>query len=720
MKSEEVFKIRPAGRHILTIGRDLIQDHYAAIVELVKNAYDADSPDVNIEFLAHPDLHEYSITITDHGHGMSRDAIINKWLVPSTTDKLERRLSPSGRIMQGRKGIGRYAASILGTSLQLETTTIEGEESILSISWSDFETAEHLDDVNIGITTSKTEAPHGTRLIIRGEQDFLDIWTEKQFRKLQFELRKLISPVNLSAMSKENRGKFHVELSIKGFPDIEDYKETIKPYPIVELFDYRISGRIALDGKGILIYEMQKARNTIKEQVDLDLSCSTGCGELEFDIRVYDREKESIESLIERGLKDERDIYVGKNQARKLLNEYNGIGVYRNGFRIRPLGDADFDWLELNKKRIQNPVHRIGSNQVIGYVQIQSEEKSGLTEKSARDGLQENAAFARLKEITCAVIAEIEKRRSDYRKKAGLSRPTLKIEKELARLFSTDILEQNVRRQFVKNKVDGIIAESIIKIINKDAEEKNKAVDEIRKAVAIYQGQATLGKIINVILHEGRRPLSFFKNQIPMLRFWHKSFSKEKCHESIDRILSIANDIGRNAEIFVNLFSRLDPLASGKRSERKYLNLKDAIEGSFRVFDEIIQSSGIKAKIECSDTFQILSWQQDIYAIFTNLIDNSIFWMIEKNCRQREISLNIVCEEASLIYVDYRDTGPGIEPNMIASEIIFDPQFSTKPSGTGLGLAIAGEAAMRNGLELKAFESDQGAWFRLQPKTEGE
>lgn len=49
IEKEGLFKIRPAGRHILTIGRDLIQDNYAAILELVKNAYDADSPDVRIE-----------------------------------------------------------------------------------------------------------------------------------------------------------------------------------------------------------------------------------------------------------------------------------------------------------------------------------------------------------------------------------------------------------------------------------------------------------------------------------------------------------------------------------------------------------------------------------------------------------------------------------------------------------------------------------------------
>ena len=64
--------------------------------------------------------------------------------------------------------------------------------------------------------------------------------------------------------------------------------------------------------------------------------------------------------------------------------------------------------------------------------------------------------------------------------------------------------------------------------------------------------------------------------------------------------------------------------------------------------------------------------------------------------------------------------GRGLNQNFIASEVIFEPEFSTKPFGTGLGLAIAGEAAARNGLELKAFESEQGAWFRLQPRTEDE
>lgn len=720
MSSSGTYKIRPAGRHILTIGRDLIQDCYAAVVELVKNAYDADSSDVNIEFRAKPDRSGYSIVITDHGHGMSRDTVINKWMVPSTRDKLDRRWSPSGRIMQGRKGVGRYAASILGTDLLLETVSADGEKTTVLVEWSTFESAQYLDDVEILIETAKVSESPGTRLTMTGDRELLAEWNQKQFDKLRFELKKLISPVSAAISDELNDDEFHISLKIDGFPDVQDVTEIIEPYPIFDLFDYRITGRIGADGKGLLTYSLQKARNTTEENIRFATGVPTGCGELVFDIRVYDREKEAIESLIGRGLRDESGHYVGKLQARQLLNEYNGIGVYRNGFRIRPLGDADFDWLKLNEQRVQNPSLRIGSNQAIGYVQIQSDELSGLVEKSARDGLRENAAFARLKEITKAVIAKLEERRFDYRKKAGLSRPVLKVEREFERLFSFDALKRDIQSKLSRGGVDKKTADEIIEIISRDADDKNKVADEIRQTVAIYQGQATLGKIINVILHEGRRPLNYFRNQIPNLRYWYDSFLKTGDTGKLETFMPIAEGVGQNAEVFVKLFSRLDPLAAGKRTARKPLDLKKTIRNSLSVFDEEMKIHHVVTQVDGPDNFRFSSWQQDIYAIFTNLVDNSIYWMSEKKVPKREITIEMVTDGDSLLHVDYRDTGPGIEPDLIASEVIFEPQFSTKPSGTGLGLAIAGEAATRNGLELKAFESEQGAWFRLQPKSENE
>ena len=75
MNRDDQFRIRPAGRHLLTIGRDLIKDECAAIIELVKNAYDAGSPNVNIEFNVLKDNAKLQITISDNGHGMSRCSV---------------------------------------------------------------------------------------------------------------------------------------------------------------------------------------------------------------------------------------------------------------------------------------------------------------------------------------------------------------------------------------------------------------------------------------------------------------------------------------------------------------------------------------------------------------------------------------------------------------------------------------------------------------------
>ena len=500
MNATGTYKIRPSGRHILTIGRDLVQDAYAAVMELVKNAYDADSLDVNIKIMVAPDHSDYSIIISDHGHGMSRDTVINKWMVPSTRDKFDRRKSPSGRIMQGRKGVGRYAASILGIDLLLETVTAEGEKTTVYVEWGNFEDAEYLDEVGILIETAEVSEPPGTQLTMTGDDELFAGWNQKQFDKLRFELKKLKSPVSAALRDDD----FRINLTVNGFPDVEDVAETIEPFLIFDLFDYKIAGKINADGKGTLTYSSQKARNTIEEIIQFDAGGPTDCGELDIDIRVYDRDKDAIDSLIGRGLKDESGNYVGKLQARQLLNESNGIGVYLNGFRIRPLGDPDFDWLKLNEQRVQNPSLRIGSNQAIGYVQIQSEEQSHLIEKSARDGLKENIAFSRLKEITTKVIAELETRRFNYRRKAGLSRPVIKIERELERLFSFDELKRDVLERLTSSEIDPRTSDKIIDIISREEEEKNKIADEIRQAVAVYQGQATLGKIINVVLHEGR------------------------------------------------------------------------------------------------------------------------------------------------------------------------------------------------------------------------
>lgn len=713
MENNDVFTVRPAGRHLLTIGKDLIQDKFAALVELVKNSYDADSEDVIISFVGNHERNGLDILIEDHGHGMSRTDVVNKWLVPSTSYKVENRKSPNGRIMQGRKGIGRYAASILGEELYLETTDKFGNTTSLYINWEDFENAEYLDQVPLEVKSQHTGKCSGTKLLIHGSKKYLDEWNDKQLKRLRFELKKLIPPKVVNTFDET----FSIVMQFDNFYEKQEKTivEDIKPYPILELYDYQITGIIERSGKGEFEYSNNKIKNAASEKITCDFG-PTFCGKLIIDIRVYDRDKEAIEQLIARGLKDEKtNEYVSGLQARQLLNEVNGIGVYRNGFRIRPLGDSDFDWLKLNEKRVQNPTMKIGSNQVVGYVHIQSEEISYLEEKSARDGLKDNFAYQRLKELTEAVIVELEKRRYLYRRKVGLANPVKKIENELDGLYNYEPLKKNISTSLKKAGINAKIIAEIEDIINKEQRKKNESIEEIRKAVAVYQGQATLGKIVNIILHEGRRPLNYFNNQIPNLNFYVEDFRKQPDGVNVSKIIELSEGVGDNAKIFVDLFGRLDPLAAKKRETKKHFFVKEIIKGVVSVFENELKKEKIDIDIVGDEEASLNGWRQDIYTIFTNLIDNSLFWIHEKKCDVRKISISVLMDDG-VWYVDYQDTGPGIEADLLESGVIFEPEFTTKPGGMGLGLSIAGEAAQRNGLQLVALQSEEGAHFRLIQK----
>lgn len=713
MNLSGTYKIRPAGRHLITIGEDLIQDKCAAILELVKNSYDADSPDVKICFHVNESRDRLTIVVEDHGHGMTFEDVTDKWMVPSTDDKVKRRKSPSGRIMQGRKGIGRYAANILGNNLLLESVDQNSNKTTLFIEWQQFTNAKYLDEVEILIDSKKTSEVSGTKLTIESSVKDIEEWN-KQINKLRSELKKLIPP----DVPVEAKSEYKIFLILDNLLlEQEDIiTEEVMPYPILDFFDYRITGQINENGNGRLQYINQKARNTLLEEIPVSLG-PTNCGTLLIDVRVYDREKESIEALIARGLKDEASGQYLKNlETRQLLNSLNGIGVYRNGFRIRPLGDSDFDWLKLNEQRVQNPSFKIGSNQVIGYVHIESEEKSGLEETSARDGLKDNLAYDKLKEITCYIISKLEERRFIYRRNAGLSKPAIKVEKELEKLYDYSVLQKSISSVLKKSGLSDPTIDEIGQIINKEQNAKNAIVEDIKTTVAIYQGQATLGRIINVILHEGRRPLNYFRNQIPNLNYYGKTFKESETNEHLDKILNLTGGIEVNASVFVNLFSRLDPLAAKKRETRSDFNLYQSINIVSHVFENELKLNSIELNITGNQSLILNGWRQDMYTIFTNLVDNSIFWMVQAESSTKKIHISIQ-NEGSSWYIDYKDSGPGIEPELLGSGVIFEPEFTTKPKGmgTGLGLAIAGEAAQRNGLELIALQNTEGAHFKLYP-----
>lgn len=739
MSNDITYKIRPAARLIHTIGSDLIGDSYAALVELVKNSFDADATKVDITFNYSKidNKNALKIAIKDDGHGMDFDTVINKWLVPATDDKLKRKISKNGsRVLQGRKGIGRFAASILGQEMTLSTVDEIGEKSEAIIDWRIFKTDDFLENIELLVEKTQTKESSGTELLIiakdekyietyindKGNEETvekvdskLSYWNKETLIQLVNELRKLVSPFDESI-----EDEFKINLSFENSPFTEvDENIKIDSYPIIKYYDYRISGSITNQGDANLLFEnninpvsIQKEEINVKFELD---DTEEYCGLLKVDFRVFDREPEAIDNLINKGLINPvSKQYMGKNDARRLLNEVFGVNVYKNSFRIRPYGNSGVDWLKLDHRRIQNPTLRIGNNQIVGFVTIQSEEESGLIEKSARDGLKENENYFGLIELANRVLSELETRRLAYRIKSDKSRgKSTKIQDTINSLFSLAEVKSSIGKKLNEFKIDKKAIDEIDIILTKEEEKKAELKEEIEKTIAIYQGQATLGKIVNFILHEGRKPLQFFNSETKVMERYLKFYRATNDEEHLDELTKSINGFKINSKFISTLFKRISPLAKQKRENKLDFSVLKVIEESLEVFKSSIEEANIQVDLIGDEKVEIFGWSEDLYIALTNLIENSIYWLQNSKSDKKQITIEVTNNIDSVI-IDYKDTGPGLTDLEIESGAIFEPGYSKKNNGTGLGLAIAGEASDRLNGELLARKSNTGVNFQIE------
>lgn len=707
------FKFRPASRLIATIGQDLIKDAPAAIIELVKNSYDADSTEVTITIqkgISEKGEAFVSFRIQDDGHGMTHNTVVNNWLVPATPYKASRKYSPNGRRMQGNKGIGRYASFVLGNELLLKTVA-EKEETTVLLDWRDFEKYEFLDQVPVIVENRISGSKAGTTFEIIGKGHHAAEWDEIAVGSLRTELKKLISPFN------DETDPFKIALEISGFSSpYEHFREHVEPLSLVEFFDYRMSGIINIGGVGTLVFENQVGGGEDPRDVEVKVVIPPNqfCGNVEIDLRVYDRDPDAIEELISRGLRDpESGNELGKREARALLDSSSGVSIFRGQFKIRPYGDPGFDWLELDKQRVQNPTLRIGSNQIIGFVRIQPEEISHLEEKSARDGLKEDSHYQTLKRVVAAALAELEQRRFVFRRKAGRGRRTVKVDQVVDQLVNFESAISKIEDLLTTSNVPVQRIKSVRDILEETKREKQELIGQIRETIAIYQGQATLGKIIMVLLHEGRKPIGYFRDMTPILREWIGRLKLAPDQNLLDRLIARLENVETQSDILTKLFDRLEPLSVRKRHKPRSFSVVHPINKSIEVFQAELNGSGIITEVDPNLTVEFLGWEEDFLLIFANLIENSIYWLRDDHTAAPKITMDLIRTRFGSV-VQYKDNGPGIPEELLKDQSVFEPGFSTKKGGTGLGLAIAGEAAERNGCKLKAYQNHDGAKFMLE------
>ncbi len=729
--TSSVQRIRPAARLIRTIGQDLIKDTYAAIVELVKNAYDADSPSVSVNF-SYDDLHSrLLISVTDSGDGMDLDTVINKWLVPATDDKFRRKRSRKQRVLQGRKGIGRFAAAVLGERILLETTC-KGVTTSLILDMEVLERTEYLDELELDVSEERTGKADGTVIEIEKDNvssaDVQAIWTPKQLHKLLVELRSLLSPEDVykaaaSQGYEVNYDAFDIRLVFSNFP-VEGYRDremVILPFPVLDLFDYRISGMVDSSGNATLAYSNQNIPSLPAEQIKIRIPLENDNsmaypGDIFVDLRVYDRDPDSIENIIHRGLKDpDTGEYVGKQEARRILNDFYGVGIYREQFRIRPYGDQSFDWLSLDKKRVQKPAYKIGHDQVIGFVYVHPEESSGLTEKSARDGLMENAHYFGLIQVMSLIVNELEARRVAYREKAQKGGRNRSIDDNLNDLFDFDSVTKKITHELdelgMPKKDRETVGKVVSGVIESEKQRKSGVAKRIKETIAIYQGQATLGKITHVLLHEGRKHIKYITETTPRVVKWAKRLSERMDNDLTLKLEDRSGGVVSHAKGLSYLFKKIEPLARTRRSPAKKFDLERMVQTTFSIFSAEMEAQGIRFDISSNvPEASVVVNEMDLVAVFSNLIENSVYWLQHRKEGEPVINVTIHDDDKSTV-IDYRDNGPGFQGDNL--DLMFEPGYSMKPDGTGLGLALAGEAMARIGGTIEAMHSDNGAFFRI-------
>ena len=292
---------RPRARLLSLLGEQLISDQAVGLIELVKNAYDADATCVEIELTGLSSVDTSQIVLRDNGFGMSLADIEQKWLSPAVDhkerQKKAKQRTPRGRLPIGEKGVGRFAVHQLGRRFQLISRMAKSSEVVLEINWDDFESGDvFLDDVTVTLFERPPELFAGdlTGTYLRINQARSN-WTDGMVAKVQRALRRLQSP-------HQSAGDFKIELRCPDFPTYEQ----ISSSDILERAHYVFRGQITT--AGWLDYEYRCLHPTLPERAYTEDSHNlipaasremasfgaNGCGPFFVTFYVWDRTQEFL------------------------------------------------------------------------------------------------------------------------------------------------------------------------------------------------------------------------------------------------------------------------------------------------------------------------------------------------------------------------------------------------------------------------------------------
>ena len=654
MKSENlVFK--PRASLLLQLGDQLIKNENIAIVELIKNSYDADASIVRVDLF---DINSPmgKIVIEDDGYGMTADIVKNVWLEPGDNHKKEdvriNKISKKGRLPIGEKGIGRFGVHKLGSQIKLITRSSNNKEICVNIDWNKFENAKYLEDVSIEIIEQEPKHfidKEGTYIEITGLKK---IWNEKEFIELKRAIEHFNSPFKLQEDFKVilNTNLEGWDKKVLTFEEIKEfalyYYKSIIDVKGYETFSYKFTPFKNMDSRERTI---NKSRLMTDKNGDPIRKREKGIGVIDFELYCFDRDNKILSKF----------LTADKKQFTQYLDANGGIYVFRDGTRIYDYGEAENDWLELDHARFNQPAAKISNNIVIGAVNIKRNESTDLIEKSNREGFIENDAYKEFKNIIKSSIDNFLSYRNadkDYLRKG---------KKEKKEPVVDDIKQ-------LKIKID------LSEINTKDKKDMLACLDRIEsdysrvKEVSLLT--STAGMSYGIVIHEIEKII--------------KEISLRVISENTS--LEFKNTIYHLSEIIQNYSNLI------RQKKQENCSLLEIIKQAKFNCGYRLKAHNIKMIINENFDKNVKCSYNLIVGAILNIIDNSIWWLHKYKVEDKKIYVCVTEYKTNYVSIVIADNGNGFT---IDPADAIKPFVTQKNGGIGLGLNIVNEVMIsHNGL----------------------
>ncbi|MFD0998181.1 sensor histidine kinase [Ohtaekwangia kribbensis] len=677
------------------LGEKLVETVHLALVELVKNCYDADATEVEIIFTTN-DNGATIIKVIDNGTGMSHTSVKDYWMRIATSNKEDRKVSTVfGRPLTGAKGIGRFCCRRLGNRLTLITKgTANGktvgkqskiEYTEVEFPWMEFEPGTDVTDIKCkGDQTFKNGEITGTTLIISG---ISEEWSHRGLNWLKRQLAVLAANRGVKREGFKEDPGFNVKLIA---PDFEG--------GIRDLRDDLMNA-----GWGTLTAYINKKHQAVCELNALGIGRKTITSSQKFSaLRDI-----SLEIAIMVDQRDQmRDTGVlSQGTLQKILPEWGGVQVRYRNFRVYPYGDND--WLEIDRDRglrKGNPnselfafaqslrgvdpsrslLNLLSMRSYVGNVNI-GEEADGFEMKLNREGFLSSVAVDQLKDFVRFTIDWSTILR-DYYIRQESQRHFL-----IAKGEFENIIDQKIDADKVVTEAVSFLEHNVRSIIDhlpeKEAKEIEisftKATEAIRKHNESNQAElshlrlvASTSTLLLIFSHEVKSLLGLLEQSKNSLTLIAKNMSSPKHQRKVNEISASFSELKDRLEELLQLTSLVG--SDHRKSKPSQIALKEKIARVEKVFELVtnkyeitIDYSGVPANIVIKKILEA-----ELYSILLNVLSNSIKSVIAAG-RNRIIQINAV-KDGIYNIITIKDTGLGLKESSF--EEVFIP-FIADPEG---------------------------------------